>query len=105
MRAFDYGNDRDDFQDINNFMYQDEDDDDDQEDDIDEIDWDDEEEMLRMAQMDLVASDLNQRLLESTIKLLEKSWFWRFKSIEIKLEMIESVYVQLSKLLASEGKA
>lgn len=43
----------------------------------------------------------NRMVLETAIQLLEKSFFWKFKSYTIKLELIQETYWRLKNLLES----
>lgn len=49
-------------------------------------------------QMAMVQRELNSRLLWRVIKTLEKSFFWRFYSVETKLTMTEAMYKRLHTL-------
>jgi len=60
-------------------------------------------EMMHMAQLDLASVDLNQRLLAESIRMLEKSWLWRFRSIKSKLELIKKSYTELTSLMEQVG--
>ena len=61
-------------------------------------------EFMHMAQLDLASVDLNQKLLAESIKMLEKSWFWRFRSVETKLTMIRKTYEELTRLMEEVAK-
>jgi hypothetical protein len=56
-------------------------------------------EIFHMAQLDLAAADINQKILVASIQMLEKSWYWRFQSHEKKLERIKQTYEFLTKLV------
>lgn len=43
--------------------------------------------------------ELNQKLLFEVIRMLEKSWFWSFKSIESKNKKILETFMSLKSLL------
>lgn len=84
-------------------FYQDEDSDEfdgyfDMEDEPSDVD-----EIIEFAQIDLLDKKLNQNLLNETINLLSKSFFWKFKSIDSKLEMVEDAYQRLRKLVEHTG--
>jgi hypothetical protein len=41
---------------------------------------------------------LNQKLIAKSIKVCEKSFFWKFYSLQTQLSMISKVYFQLRDL-------
>lgn len=43
-------------------------------------------------------SGFNHQLLSTAIQVCEKSWFWRFRSLESKLETIIKAYTILQRL-------
>ena len=53
---------------------------------------------MDVFQLNLVQYELNQSLIAKTIAFLEKSWFWKFKSVEIKLKLIEETYNKFKEL-------
>lgn len=55
-------------------------------------------ELVEAIKLQLMQRDLNSSILADTIKYLEKSWFWKFKSRQKKLELIMETY-QLFKTL------
>ena len=55
--------------------------------------------VIDFAQIDLLDRRLNQALLNETISLLSKSFFWKFKSLDSKLEMIDETYKKLQTLI------
>jgi hypothetical protein len=55
-----------------------------------------------MKTLELDERDLNSKILFETIKGLEKSWFWRFKSPAKKLKMIKQAYLFYFGLLTGE---
>ena len=59
-------------------------------------------EIIGFAQIDLMAFQLNQKLLKKAVDLAEKSLFWRFRSLETKLKKIETIYQSLKKLLEEQ---
>ncbi len=105
MRRFNY--DDDEFQDENFFP---------------DTNGEDEEEMMRMElaqqelesmqrrealdlmQLELVEVDLNQRLLFKAIKMLEKSWLWRFRRTETKLKLIAAAYTVFKSILQPQSQ-
>lgn len=58
-------------------------------------------EFLQQMQIQLAEQDLNQKLLSKSIKILEKSIFWRFRSVEAKLRLIDRVYKALQKVIST----
>lgn len=71
--------------------------DDDDDDDGDE--YDEMVEELNARQLDLVQVDLNQRLLFKIMDTLEKSWLWKFKSKEKKVEAVVQTYNIMKELV------
>ena len=61
-------------------------------------------EFMHMAQLDLASVDLNQKLLSESIRLLEKSWSWRFQPLEVKLTMVRKTYSELTNLMEEVAK-
>jgi hypothetical protein len=55
-------------------------------------------ELIEALKLQLVQKELNYVVLLKTIRYLEKSWFWRFKSSSAKLNSIVETY-QLFKAL------
>lgn len=41
---------------------------------------------------------LNHQLLSTALQICERSWFWRFKTLKKKLEMLIKTYTVLHKL-------
>ena len=62
----------------------------------------DEDDLMEMAQVNLVSYDLNQKVLQASIQVAENALFWRFKSVHKKLELIEKIYRGFSKLIEEE---
>jgi hypothetical protein len=52
-------------------------------------------EAIELMQIELASLDLRQRLLFKTVKLLEKSFWWKFKSASNKLIEISKMYHRL----------
>jgi hypothetical protein len=61
-------------------------------------------EFLQQMQIQLAESDLNQKLLSKSIRVLEKSFFWRFRLMETKLRLIARVYKSLQKLISEKDE-
>ncbi len=57
-----------------------------------------EERALQQQDVELSYIDLNQKLLQKTIKLCEKSLFWNFYSLQTKLNMISKAFLKLKNL-------
>ena len=58
-----------------------------------------EDDIIDVANVGIFKDDLNQRQLELCIKIAEKSFFWRFRTIKYKLKTIEKVYKTLSLIM------
>ena len=56
-------------------------------------------ELVQMAQTGMIITELNQKLLLITLQILEKSWFWRFRSQAKKLELIQKTYDHLNQIM------
>jgi len=84
MKRFDY---EDDYEDENFYL-----------DEETEEEEDEYNQLLDVFQLNLVQYELNQNLIAKTIAFLEKSWFWKFKSVEIKLKLIEETYNKFKEL-------
>lgn len=62
-----------------------------------------EEEMAaQRMQIKIVYRDLNHRLLRTSIRACEKTFLWWFYSHDTKLKMIEKTYKQIKKLEEEE---
>lgn len=57
------------------------------------------DEILHAMQLEIEENNLNLKLLRTTIKMLEKSIWWRFYSFRTKLRMIGKAYLVFDKLL------
>jgi hypothetical protein len=60
-----------------------------------------EEMQLQQINLHLIARDLNDRLMFRIVRMLEKSFWWKFYSLNKKLRMIKNAYTELKRL--SEG--
>ena len=49
--------------------------------------------------IDLVVIEINRKILEMATDLSKKCLFWRFKSLDAKLKIIEAAYKKLSSLI------
>ena len=58
-------------------------------------------EFITMAGFD----NIDQQLLSCSIKICEGSFFWRFKGIESRLNMVEKVFERLRKLTEGDFDA
>jgi hypothetical protein len=56
-------------------------------------------EALQMAQTGMLITELNQKMLTIALQLAEKTWFWRWKSPQKKLEIIEDTYNKLNDII------
>jgi len=61
-------------------------------------------ELINVLQLDLVEVDLNMRLLSITIRTLEKTFLWRFRSPQKKMKMISEMYGEMVKLVDKDPK-
>ncbi len=101
MKRFNY-DDNDDFQEPDFFSETDDDDEDGDESEMSDEDYAslmDRREAIDLMQLDLVQADMNQRLLFKTIKMLEKTWLWKFRSETSRLKMIADNYNILKSLV------
>lgn len=106
MRHFNYDDNEEFQEEVDEFMrnhHEDDDDDDDDDDedvDADEIEYLSDE--LSAAHMSIVAIDLNLKVLKAAIKTCENSWFWRFRTCNKKGQLIAKTYLAFSELIGSE---
>lgn len=56
-------------------------------------------ELIEAIKLQIIQKELNFAILVKTIRYLEKSWFWRFKTMNTKLNLIVETY-QTFKALA-----
>jgi hypothetical protein len=56
-------------------------------------------EALQMAQTGMLITELNQKMLQIALQLAEKTWFWRWKSPEKKLKIVENIYNKLNDII------
>ena len=57
--------------------------------------------MLDMMQLDLEAQHINNTVLQTTIRLLEHSWFWNLRRVKTKVRMVKEVYQAMLQLVQS----
>ena len=57
------------------------------------------EAVVEIANIGLFKSDLRFRILRATIKMLEKSFFWKFRSPEWKRAAIKRAFIDFEGLL------
>jgi hypothetical protein len=55
-----------------------------------------------LIDFNLAVLGFNCKVFEMTVKLVKSSWFWRFKSLESKLNIIEDTYKKISNLIIKE---
>ena len=69
---------------------------------FDEFEMEDDgmEEEIRAVELNLVATNLNRRIIINAIKMLESSWWWKFTRYKTKLKMISECYKTFSKLVS-----
>ena len=63
-----------------------------------------EEDILDAMRLDLAQLELNQHLLAAAITVAERSFFWRFKSVDRKMDDIQKIYRTFLLLTEDEGK-
>lgn len=56
------------------------------------------EQALQEFHLRLAHRDLNHRALRTAIRVCEKSWFWRFYSLDTRLKKIDRAYKKVRKL-------
>ena len=80
-----------------------EDDEDDEEEDLDETKFmmPDAAELIAMTQF----GDPDQHLLNCALKICEKSFLWRFRSLSYKLDSFEEAYSRIKKLTEGQEDA
>jgi hypothetical protein len=59
----------------------------------------DQDRYIEMVQAGLSAHEVNQNTLNIALSILERSWFWRFRSTKKKMKMVEETYAELTKLI------
>ena len=64
---------------------------------------DDQNRYMEMMQAGLVSKDMDQRLLEISLKIVEKSFFWSFRSTRSKLRKVLEVYMTLGQILNADS--
>lgn len=78
--------------------------DDEDDDDDDEIEFIDQQGIIDVMHVDLAQIELNQHLLGKAIEIAQRSWFWRFKSHERKMDEIEKIYQRLLQITDNKPK-
>ena len=110
MRRFNYddSDDKDEVDKFHNFDDGDDDDDDDDDDDevyMSEADFEEmlqhnrNQEALALLEMELVAAEMDQKLLSQAIRMCERQWFWSFKSWPTRIKQIAKTYMALERIL------
>lgn len=56
----------------------------------------------KLLEVSLEERQINYKVLKQVIKMLEKSWFWRFRSLQSQIRMIYDAYHALSNLVTIE---
>lgn len=57
---------------------------------------------IDMMQAGLMSKDVDQKLMDISLRIVEKSFFWRFRSTNSKLKKVLEVYYTLNHILESE---
>lgn len=60
------------------------------------------ESIFEDMQVQIVYRDLNHRILRAAVRVCEKSFWWRFLSIDTRLKHIDATYKHLKKLEEEE---
>ena len=58
----------------------------------------DKHDLLEVMQLDLAQTELSNNLLSKAVEIAEKSFFWRFRSAEYKMNQIELIYIRLVRI-------
>jgi len=58
-----------------------------------------EENLIGMAKVDLLNTNIHRQLLDMAIKLAGDNWLWKFKSTDYKLKKITAVYRYFNKII------
>lgn len=53
---------------------------------------------MQQASFDIVYRELDDRLLFRVVKMLERSFWWRFYSLDTRMKMIEKSYRRMKKI-------
>jgi hypothetical protein len=85
------------------FYFGEDDEDSEEEDDLDETKFmmPDAAELIAMTQF----GDSDQHVLNCAIKICEKSFLWRFRSLSYKLDAFEEAYSRIKKLTEGQEDA
>jgi hypothetical protein len=85
------------------FYFGEDDEDSEEEDDLDETKFmmPDAAELIAMTQF----GDSDQHVLNCAIKICEKSFLWRFRSLSYKLDAFEEAYSRIKKLTEGQENA
>jgi len=59
---------------------------------------------LQVAQTGLAVMELNHKMVRLAVEVAGKSWFWRLRRLDKKLEIIDKAYKKLSTLLEVKDK-
>jgi hypothetical protein len=54
---------------------------------------------IEMVQANLSAHEINQNTLAIAIDILERSWWWRFRSTKSKMKLLQQTYAELTQLI------
>jgi hypothetical protein len=94
MRDFDYDENEDFQNDIDNFFG----------DQDDEGIYYDKKDIIKAMELEVTENNINLKLLKTVIQTLEDSFWWRFYSFKTKLKMIARTYVVFSQLVFDKKK-
>lgn len=57
-----------------------------------------EEQAMQQLQLHFAYREINHRILRTAIKVCERSFWWRFRSLNTRLKMIATAYKKLKRL-------
>lgn len=77
-------------------------DDDGQEEEVEFIQYVGKEDLISSIQdMEMFEMEFNGKVLQMAVDMAEKTWLWRFRSVEKKIAIIQKTYDALNAILAS----
>lgn len=59
----------------------------------------DKRELIEAIKLQIIQKEVNLAVLNKTVRYLEKTWFWRFKSLQTKLNLIVETYQTFKALV------
>ena len=64
----------------------------------------DKKDIIKAMEIEIAESEINLRLLKMAIQTLEKSFCWRFYSFKTKMKMILEMYTLFSRVIYDKKK-